>query len=93
MLSEASTAHIQPFVFIAILFRCETLSEEFEEITPESSDDIVRNAREVREKQIQDCSQRAAEWIVKLLKSPPASRITTEILTRLMASEFSDLNG
>lgn len=59
-------------------------------MAPESSDDVVRHAREVRVKQIEDCSRRAAKKILAKFKSGKPS---TEILAKLIAAEFEELNA
>ena len=58
-------------------------------MTPESSDDVVRHAREVRAKQIQDCSRRAAQKIAAKIKT---GKISTDALAELIAEEFEELS-
>lgn len=55
----------------------------------ESSDDVVRAAREQRHKQVEDCSRRAAKKILAKLK---AGKPSTEALAKLIASEFEELD-
>lgn len=58
-------------------------------MTPESSDDVVRHAREVRAKQIEDCSRRAAQKIVAKFKT---GKISSDSLAKLIAEEFQELS-
>jgi vacuolar-type H+-ATPase subunit H len=55
----------------------------------QSSDDIVRNAREQRRKQIEDCSRRAAKKI--LGKIPKGSHVSEATLAEWIAGEFEEL--
>jgi len=54
---------------------------------PQSSDEVVRAAREQRRKQIEDCSRRAAKKILTKLKS---ARPMEETLAELIAGEFEE---
>jgi hypothetical protein len=65
------------------------ISEETQTMTPESSDDVVRHGREVRAKQIEDCSRRAAQKIVAKFRT---GKISTDSLAKLTAEEFEELN-
>lgn len=58
-------------------------------MTPESSDDVVRHAREVRAKQIEDCSRRAAQKIAAKFRT---GKISTDALAKLIAEEFQELS-
>lgn len=59
-------------------------------MTPErSSDEVVRHARELREKQIQDCSRGAEQMIAAKMKAGKPSR---DAIARLIAEEFDELN-
>jgi F0F1-type ATP synthase assembly protein I len=59
-------------------------------MTTESSDDVVRHARELRAQQIQDCSRRAAQKIAAKIK---AGKISTETLAEIIVGEFEELKG
>jgi hypothetical protein len=54
----------------------------------QSSDDVVRQAREQRRKQIEDCSRRAAKKILVKLKG---SRLSEATLAELIAGEFEEM--
>jgi hypothetical protein len=54
----------------------------------QSSDDIVRAAREQRQKQVQECSRRAAKKILLKLKGSPLSEAT---LAEWIAAEFEEM--
>ena len=54
----------------------------------ESSDDVIRAARERRQKQIEDCSRRAAKKILTKIKGRQLSEAT---LAELIRSEFEEL--
>jgi len=56
---------------------------------PESSDQVIQHAREVRPKQIQECSSRAARKILAQLSK--GSKPTADSLAKLVASEFDEL--
>jgi len=56
----------------------------------ESSDDVIRAARERRQKQIEDCSRRAAKRI--LAKIPRGSHLSEATLAELIAGEFEELS-
>jgi hypothetical protein len=55
-----------------------------------SNDQVIQRAREVRRKQIETCSQRAARKIISQLKA--VSEPTAEKLAELIADEFTELN-
>ena len=55
---------------------------------PQSSDEVIRQAREKRQQQILDCSRRAAKKILTKLKS---ARLSEATLTELIAAEFEEL--
>jgi len=55
---------------------------------PQSSDDVIRQAREKRQQQILDCSRRAAKKILTKLRSARPSETT---LAELIADEFEEL--
>ena len=59
-------------------------------MAPESSDEVVRHARELRAKQIQDCSRRAAQKIATKIK---AGKISIDALAEIIAGEFEELKG
>jgi len=54
----------------------------------ESSDEVVRAAREQRRKQVEDCSRRAAKKILAKMKGSRPSEAT---LAELIAGEFEEL--
>jgi hypothetical protein len=54
-----------------------------------SSDQIVEQARQVRRKQVHDCSRRAAKKI--LAKIPKGPRLSEATLTDLISQEFEVL--
>jgi vacuolar-type H+-ATPase subunit H len=54
-----------------------------------SNDELVRQIRETRKKQIQECSERAAQ---KILASFPKSKIDAEALTEIISAEFDEIN-
>jgi vacuolar-type H+-ATPase subunit H len=54
----------------------------------QSSDDVIRAAREQRQKQIQECSRRAAKKILAKIKGGRPSEAT---LAELIAGEFEEL--
>jgi len=56
-----------------------------------SSDQVIQHAREVRQKQIQDCSSRAARKILAQLSK--GSKPTADTLTKLIAAEFDELSA
>jgi len=56
----------------------------------QSSDEVIRNAREARRKQIEECSKRAAKKILAKLKS---TRPTEATLAELIAGEFEELTN
>jgi len=58
---------------------------------PESSDQLIQHAREVRQKQIQACSARAAKKILAQLSK--RSKLTADTLTKLIAAEFDELSA
>ncbi len=55
---------------------------------PQTSDDVVRQAREQRRRQVEDCARRAAKKILSKLKG---SRPSAETLAQLIAGEFEEL--
>jgi hypothetical protein len=57
-------------------------------MTPDSSDDIVRHARELSEK-TQDCSRRAAQKVVAEVKT---GSFSTDTLAKLIQRKFEELN-
>ena len=59
---------------------------------PESSDQVVQHAREVRQERIYRCSQRAAQMIAARLKSGPKKPPSVAVLAELIAAEFEELN-
>jgi len=58
---------------------------------PESSDQVVQHAREVRQKQIHECSRRAARKILAQLSK--GSKPSADALTKLIAAEFDELSA
>jgi len=54
----------------------------------ESSDDVIRAARERRQKQIEDCSRRAAKKILAKIKS---GHLAEAKLAELIQGEFEEL--
>lgn len=54
----------------------------------ESSDDVIRAARERRQKQIEECSRRAAKKIFAKMKSRQLSEAT---VAELITNEFEEL--
>ncbi len=56
----------------------------------ESSDDVIRAARERRQKQVEDCSRRAAKKILAKIKGRHLSEAT---LAELIKTEFEELTG
>jgi hypothetical protein len=54
-----------------------------------SNDELVRQIRETRRKQIQECSERAAQRIVALF---PKSKIGAEALAEIISAEFDEIN-
>ena len=57
---------------------------------PESSDQVIQHAREARQKQIQECSRRIAQKILARFKTGKPS---TDVLAKLIAQEFEELNS
>jgi len=55
---------------------------------PQSSDEVIRQARERRQQQVAECSRRAAKKSLAKMKS---SRLSQEILAELIAGEFEEL--
>jgi hypothetical protein len=53
-----------------------------------SSDEVVRQYRDHRQKQVVECAKRAAKKILAKLKS---SRPTEAVLSELIAAEFEEL--
>ena len=56
---------------------------------PQSSDEVIRQAREKRQQQVLDCSRRAAKKILTKLKG---GRPTEATLAELIAGEFEELS-
>jgi hypothetical protein len=54
-----------------------------------SSDQVIQHAREVRRKQIEDCSSSAARNILAQLSK--GSKPSADALTKLIAAEFDEL--
>jgi hypothetical protein len=54
-----------------------------------SSDQIVEQARQVRRKQVQDCSRRATKEI--LAKLPTGSHLSEATVADLISREFEEL--
>jgi len=54
----------------------------------QSSDDVIRQARERRQKQIEGCSRRAAKKILRKIKGTHLSEAT---LAEWIAAEFEEL--
>jgi len=59
-----------------------------DEANAQSSDEVIRQAREKRQQQILDCSWRAAKKILTKLKN---ARPTETTLAELIAGEFEEL--
>lgn len=55
-----------------------------------SNDELVRQIRERRGQQIQECSERAAQ---KIIARFPKSKIGVDELAEIIAAEFSEMNG
>jgi len=55
---------------------------------PQSSDEVIRQARERRQQQVAECSRRAAKKILAKLK---AGRPNEATLAELIAGEFEEL--
>jgi vacuolar-type H+-ATPase subunit H len=56
---------------------------------PQSSDEVIRQARERRQEQIAECARRAAKKILAKLKS---GRPKETALAELIAGEFEELS-
>jgi hypothetical protein len=54
-----------------------------------SNDELVRQIRETRRKQIQECSERAAQKIIAFF---PKIKTGAEMLAEIIAGEFSEIN-
>jgi hypothetical protein len=54
-----------------------------------SNDDLVREIRDRRAKEIQECSERAAQKIHARL---PKSKLSVDDLTEIISGEFNGLN-
>jgi hypothetical protein len=54
-----------------------------------SNDELVRQIRETRKKQIQECSERAAQKIIALF---PRIKTGVDVLAETIAAEFSEIN-
>jgi len=55
---------------------------------PQSSDEVIRQARERRQQQVAECSRRAAKKILAKLKG---GRLPEATLAELIAGEFEEL--
>jgi len=55
---------------------------------PQSSDEVIRQARERRQEQVAECARRAGKKILAKLKG---GRPSQETLAELIASEFEEL--
>jgi vacuolar-type H+-ATPase subunit H len=55
---------------------------------PQSSDEVIRQARERRQQQVAECSRRAAKKILSKLKSARPTEVT---FAELIAGEFEEL--
>jgi hypothetical protein len=56
-----------------------------------SSDQVIQHAREVRRKQIEECSSRAARKILAQLSE--GSKASADTLTKVIATEFDELSA
>jgi len=65
------------------------LSAYRESTMPQSSDEVIRQARERRQAQIAECARRAAKKILTKMKG---SRPSQDALTELIAGEFEELS-
>jgi len=54
-------------------------------------DQVIQHAREVRQKQIQECSSSSAQKILAQLSK--GSKPTADTLTKLIAAEFDELSA